>query len=407
MRPYCEERYLAQFDEFGAEAKARGEAAARMLSSLNHEGFEEAPQSWEANIRLNNKTAGHYDMHARLRDLDRDGVAGQVLLHGSQNGEVIPFSDFRGSPVPASPEDAELRAIGLTIYNRWLADFCTIEPERQIGIAQIPIWDVDACVREIEWAAEAGLRGVNFNRMVEQLPAYNEAQWEPLWSVCEAMDMPLTHHGSGGPFYSGPEGLAMSMVETSIWSRRLIFALVLSQVFERHPALKLVIAEQLGVEPADVARDMDSVWLSPVQKSMLRRIMRRPPSEYMQSNCFFGLSFQSHREAERALEGDYVSNALWGSDYPHAEGTWRYTEDETETPLNHLSLRKTFAGIKPAAVRLMAGENCARVFGLDLGKLRGVADRINAPTSREVSVALDEDPEIWGSCGFRTLGAWA
>ena len=34
---------------------------------------------------------GHFDMHARLRDMDRDGIAAEVIFHGSQNFEPIPF----------------------------------------------------------------------------------------------------------------------------------------------------------------------------------------------------------------------------------------------------------------------------------------------------------------------------
>jgi predicted TIM-barrel fold metal-dependent hydrolase len=408
MRPYCEEKYITQFDELADTLEAqRKQAVDTMLNRLlQFPEFEEAEDSWESNIRWNCRSAGHYDMHARLRDLDHDGVAADLILHGSQNGEPVPWNEL-GTPVPSSPEHAVLRAAGQRIYNRWLADACTIEPDRHIGIAQIPIWDLEASVKEIQWAREAGLRGVNFNRMVPDLPAYNEAHWEPLWEVCEALEMPLTNHGSGGPFYSGPEGLAMSMVETSIWAQRLVFALVFSRAFERHPGLKLVIAEQLGVPPSIVARNMDSVWHSPVQKSQLRRILTKAPSEYMRSNVFFGLSFQSHGETEEAVNDGYVANAMWGSDYPHAEGTWRYSEDESETPLNHLALRKTFAGAPIDAVRLMAGENAARVYGLDLEKLQEVANNINAPTFREVSVPLDSDPRIWGSCGFREFGGWA
>ena len=52
--------------------------------------------------RRNLKTAGHYDPHARLRDMDRDGVAGGVIFHNSLNGEPFPFrtclNSFGNSP---------------------------------------------------------------------------------------------------------------------------------------------------------------------------------------------------------------------------------------------------------------------------------------------------------------------
>ena len=74
----------------------------------------------------------------------------------------------------------------MKIYNRWLADFVSQAPHRHIGLAQLPMWDLEAAVAEVEWAHEAGLRGVNFPAMREgELPEYNKRVWEPLWSVCE------------------------------------------------------------------------------------------------------------------------------------------------------------------------------------------------------------------------------
>ena len=36
--------------------------------------------------------------------------------------------------------------VGRHIYNAWLADFVSVEPERHIGLAQLPMWDIDASV---------------------------------------------------------------------------------------------------------------------------------------------------------------------------------------------------------------------------------------------------------------------
>ena len=61
------------------------------------------------------------------------------------------------------------------------------------------MWDVDAAVAEVEWAHDAGLRGVNFPAMRDgELPEYNRRLWEPLWSVCEELGMPLVTHVGGG-----------------------------------------------------------------------------------------------------------------------------------------------------------------------------------------------------------------
>ena len=68
------------------EARGGGRAAREGVVRWEHRW---APTGASAS-RIS-QTPGHYDMHARLRDLDNDGVAAEVMFHDSQNGEPIPF----------------------------------------------------------------------------------------------------------------------------------------------------------------------------------------------------------------------------------------------------------------------------------------------------------------------------
>jgi predicted TIM-barrel fold metal-dependent hydrolase len=72
------------------------------------------------------------------------------------------------------------------------------------------------------------------------------------------------------------------------------------------------------------------------------------------------------REAEmRADIG--VGNIMWGSDYPHPEGTWPYSREQ---------MIETFRGLPESELREMLGLNAARVYGLDLTALERTAARI-------------------------------
>src|SRR5204863_1073759 len=145
-----------------------------------------------------------------LRDLDADGVAGEVIFHGSQNGEPIPFQ-AQGSFLGAeSGDDLEHLGVGYHIYNQWLADFVSVEPERHVGLAHLPMWDIDAAVKEATWAREHGLRAVNFpcesgpgennrSRWAGQ-HFYNDAVWDALWAACQHLCMTrCTRGGAGDP----------------------------------------------------------------------------------------------------------------------------------------------------------------------------------------------------------------
>jgi hypothetical protein len=109
----------------------------------------------------------------------------------------------------------------------------------------------------------------------------------------------------------------------------------------------------------------------------------------------------------------YWPSLFWGRDYPHPEGTWKYTKRANETPLTHLSLRHTFAGIPEAEMRAMVGTNAIAAYGLDYDKLRVVADKIG-PTVEQITTPLAAVPELngperegLGLFSFRTVGPWA
>jgi predicted TIM-barrel fold metal-dependent hydrolase len=395
LRDYCPSEHLDDFDGFVAatEAAAAGRGGAR---------FGGHP---------NSRTAGHHDVHTRLRDMNRDGIAAEVIFHGSQNGEPMPFLPQLLGNNATMDFDRELAPVGERIYNRWLADFCSVEPARHVGLAHVPMWDIDSAVREVEWAADAGLRGVNFPAPRHGVYLeYNDRAWESFWSACEACHMTLaTHVGVASPGRaSGPESLALTSIEDGgYFARRAIWWMIFGGVFERHPDLRLVITESPGEWWSYTMVELDSTWLSQAEwNNALREQVPRRPSEYCESNVFVGASFLAPFEAARAVEEGYVSQLLWGSDYPHIEGTWLYTDRDDAEPVTRVAQRNTFCEIPPDATRAMLGENAVRVYGLDAQELARVAARIDAPMLAELAVPIECVPPGASATAFRTFGAW-
>jgi predicted TIM-barrel fold metal-dependent hydrolase len=62
-----------------------------------------------------------------------------------------------------------------------------------------------------------------------------------------------------------------------------------------------------------------------------------------------------------------VDNIMWGTDYPHMEGSY---------PNSVMVLKKSLAGIPAEEAVKMIGRNTARFFNFDLAKLQEVADRV-------------------------------
>ena len=55
-------------------------------------------------------------------------------------------------------------------------------------------------------------------------------------------------------------------------------------------------------------------------------------------------------------------------------------------------MRLAFSQLDPAEVRMMLGENAAKLYGFDLAKLRAAAERVGI-TPSQVRVPLDEIPD--------------
>jgi hypothetical protein len=74
---------------------------------------------------------------------------------------------------------------------------------------------------------------------------------------------------------------------------------------------------------------------------------------------------------------------MWGSDYPHDEGTYPYTREH---------LRQIFPGTGPAEMQKILAENTAELYEFDLAKLAPLA-AAHGPTVEELAVPLDRLPD--------------
>jgi predicted TIM-barrel fold metal-dependent hydrolase len=410
LRPYCRKSDLRPYDEFASSEHANPETGLEMF-------LETFSSEYRNGCLRNLMTAGHHDPHARLLDMDRDGVAGGVIFHNSLNGQPFPFDvmNMFGNGAP-STEEHRLAAAGRSIYNRWLADFCSVEPERNIGLAQLPFWDIEAATTELEWAADHGLCGVNFPAPgVFGNVQPDDPSFDRFFATAASLDMTLaTHIGAVPPAEHGFATMPtlahrmFSQMDSTEWGIRVVYALVFFGVFDRYPNLKLVVTEVPGVIWDQINLKMDSIYFSPG----IRRDnpLPRPPSEYTATSVWLGNSFQARFEAQAALDISREDRVLWGSDYPHPEGTFTYADDPDDYPMTRLALANTYHGLPLDRVRRMVGENALEAYPrLDGAALRKVAARIG-PRPEEIAVAPDltRYPCVTatGTYAFRTHGPW-
>jgi predicted TIM-barrel fold metal-dependent hydrolase len=389
LRPYCEHKYLEAFeddlrrteehlsgahgadidsaDPLGASIQGGQTVAATKPASVDN--TEAMMRRWTAAASV----AGLQDPYARLKDMDAEGVAADVIFAGGQNDELLPFD---------TSEDPELQAVGAEIFNRWMADFCSVAPARLHGVAQITLHDIDAAIRGVHRAKEQGFCSINFPAPRRGLLPYTEPEYEPLWKTCAELDMPLNTHGGGGDrgYWTGPGARHCARAEGQFMARRALWALIFSGAFERNPNLKFVLTEQMSSWVPQTLRHLDGIYDDnvPARRSFKDALPLRP-SEYWHRQVFVGNSFMSRAEVEVRHEIG-LQNIMWGTDYPHAESVF---------PLTRLALRQAYAGIPPQEVALMVGGNAGRVFALDMATLADIAKQIG-PTISEIDAAPTE-----------------
>jgi len=394
LRDYCPQEHLESFDEMAAQHQASVDA---VLAHAEEHGINSGIDIRKLITDPPGGPECHYDPQVRLADMDYDGIAAEVAYHFSQNTQQLPWLGGEALSTPGT-ELWEKAAVSYDIYNRWLADFCSADPERLLGLMYLPMWDVEAAIKEMERGRARGLRGINFPGIDRPgLEPYNNLSWERFWDACEDLGISFhSHAGAGGSpssnYWTGPGGTRILMFEsTGVMARRTVWWMVLGEVFERHPKLRLFMTEQAEGWYYHLCNEMDSMYLT-LSRSMDTELPRLP-SEYMHDNVFFGASFVSTGEVEGASRDGWAGNLVWGRDFPHIEGTFERLEDPGAEPITKLSLRHHFSTVPPVDAAKMMGLNGVRALGLDEAYLQRVAAKIGALSLRDLT-PLDTVPEM-------------
>jgi len=367
-RPYLEARYLDEFDAW----------LATFENPFDDIVGEDGSRNW--------------DSSRRLREMEADGVVAEVLFPNTVP-PFFPKVSLVSQPPGAEAGDLDRRWAGLRAHNRWLADFCADAPGRRAGIAQIMLHDVEGSVAEIRWAAEHGLTGgilLPGAPPGSGLPPLYAPDYEPIWSACEDVGLPVnSHSGSAAPDYGDYDSArVMFLLEVTWWAHRTLWQLLFSGVMERHPNLQFVFTEQgTAWVPEELTR-LDyyqgrltgaggAAGSQEAKFGASTHQLSLKPSEYWARQCHLGSSFIRRPEVEMRHQVG-VDRIMWGSDFPHLEGCW---------PFSRTHLRMAFAGVPEPEVRAMVGANAARVYGLDLDALAPLAEQFG-PSPADVDNPL-------------------
>lgn len=292
------------------------------------------------------------DVHARLRDLDLDGIDGEVMFPGGMG-----LSCF------ATP-DAIFSGAMCRAYNDWAWEMVGGYRERLNPAACIATGDVQAAVAEVKRVTRLGFRVLTlpckpvYGAYDSEDHNYNLPMYDPLWAAVTEADVPVTFHVSTGRdprTARGNGGAIINYVSHSLAPTiEPVAALCGSGVFDRFQTLRFATIEAgigwvpWALDSMDEAYKKHHFWVRPKLKAL--------PSEYfrMHGGATFG-----EDPSGLALAEEYrlVDNFMWANDYPHQEGTW---------PHSGQAIERTMTGIAESARRKMLGLNAARMFNFDI-----------------------------------------
>jgi predicted TIM-barrel fold metal-dependent hydrolase len=373
-RDYLDPEYREAFDDFVVAYRDIAGGRSTDLKMIRMNFGDAVAEVWKRDYLDTGRLDGYSDPARRQRELDRDGVSGEVLFPDF----AIPFAPFPASlsalaHLTIAPDQL---AAGFRAYNRWLVDFCAAAPDRFAGQAAITFREPGKAIADITWAREHGIAGVVFVETPDDRDLYDPA-YDAVWSAAEDLEMPFNFHiaiSSPVIHYSAATSatVARALVGHDVHeaAHQVLALLIWGGVMERHPRLQFVFTEQQSDWVVGRLARMDHSYDTPLlQNSGIRDALSLKPSEYFERQCHLGSSTFSRGEL-RDREKIGLRKIMLGMDYPHYEGTWRHETCEY--------LRATLGAEKvpEAEARMMLAENAVRVFGFDDAKLAPIAARV-------------------------------
>jgi predicted TIM-barrel fold metal-dependent hydrolase len=275
----------------------------------------------------------------RLEDMDRDDLWGSVIYGPLAIG--LPIGD------------PELQRVCYAAWNDWaVEEFNSVVPERLCVLGFLPSSSPETAASELERCARIGHRGAILDAFEIDL---TDRAWDRLWAAAAQTGLPISFHLKGGLWskqLSYQRGRWQSAAFASVLPLQLdepLAILVFSGALERHPGLKVVLAEiGIGWLPYFITR-LDHEWQA--LRGQLDYATQTPPSELFRSQVM--VTFEREPLGAQLLPLVGPDSCMWASDYPHTDSTF---------PNSHQAIEEALGSLSKEDRRKVTASNCARLY---------------------------------------------
>ncbi len=259
---------------------------------------------------------GCYDVHARIDDMNVNGVLGSLCFASVPGwvGELFGKQD-----------DKDLARAMTQAYNDWHVDeWCGAHPGRFIPLALPMLWDPELMAQEVRRMARKGCHAMTFPDTPGGLgrPSLHDPAWEPFWRACdEEGTIVCIHIGSGtGMSLEDPRApIEIMIANTPISLYNCATELVFSRFLRRYPNLKIALSEGgTGWVPYFLER-IDYVFQHHHRWTQ-HDFGGKKPSDVFREHIVTCFIDDAVGVRNRDLIG--MGNITWECDYPHSDTTW-------------------------------------------------------------------------------------
>jgi uncharacterized protein len=276
---------------------------------------------------------GAWDPVARLAQQAQDGIAAEVIY------------PTIGMFLYAHP-DVDLKAACFAGYNRWIAEFCSVAPDRYFAAGPIALKSPQDGVAELRAAKALGLRSVMLPNMPGEAD-YDSPIYDPFWEEAVNLEMPLAFHTlAAGGLDKKVRGSNLNKIYTTIQAvQELLGMFVLTGVFERHSDLRVVCVEGDAGWLPHYAQRMDRFYREHKYFNSTGAL-KKTPSEYIFDNIY--MTFQDDVIAFQYIESMNADRLMWANDFPHPDASWPNSKELLAT--QRISAARSSAAMRQTSI---------------------------------------------------------
>jgi predicted TIM-barrel fold metal-dependent hydrolase len=282
-----------------------------------------------------------WDPAARIPEMQRDGIAGEVLY------PTIAMRFFTIQDLAF--QDACIRA-----YNDWAAEFSRSNPSVFKAIGIVSLDDIDAAIREMRRFPSLGLKGAMIAVFPDGGKAYHDEQYTRFWAEAESLNLPVSLHIATERRVTESKTPTDAFLGYTLVQRTFI-GMIYAGVFDTFPRLQVVSVENDAGWAGNIIERMDYVQQKARARNLQRagQVNKEAPSHYWRTNISY--TFMRDRTAILARDIIGVDRLMWSSDFPHGDSTW---------PDSQAVIDEQFEGVSDADQRAILHDNAARMYGL-------------------------------------------